>query len=215
MLENLPLFHIFPKVQFRLLFQISFLFLLFSMTYFLIPNYNEAKALFECLDKASKVYGLNIIEPEWVEMCNKSRPKDWIETAESYLNSNNEYAFVIYLIKNNSKIYDDLKKHSLCKNGYVSQVVKTTSLKAKGMMSICSKILLQINAKLGGISYKTIIDKSILDREIMVVGVDSSCFNKKTGVAMVSTIDNSFADFFNSEKILENDDLLKYCVSSS
>ena len=30
------------------------------------PNYNEAKALFECLDKASKVYGLNIIEPEWV-----------------------------------------------------------------------------------------------------------------------------------------------------
>ena len=146
-------------------------------------------------------------------MCNKSRPKDWIETAESYLNSNNEYAFVIYLIKNN-KIYNDLKKHSLCKNGYVSQVVKTTSLKAKGMMSICSKILLQINAKLGGISYKTIIDKSILDREIMVVGVDSSSFNKKTGVAMVSTIDNSFADFFNSEKILENDDLLKYCVSS-
>ena len=83
------------------------------------PNYNEAKALFECLDKASKVYGLNIIEPEWVEMCNKSRPKDWIETAESYLNSyyieNNKYAFVIYLIKNN-KIYNDLKKHSLCKN---------------------------------------------------------------------------------------------------
>ena len=97
----------------------------------------------------------------------------------------------------------------------ISQVVKTTSLKAKGMMSICSKILLQINAKLGGISYKTIIDKTILDREIMVVGVDSSSFNKKTGVAMVSTIDNSFADFFNSEKILnEKDDSLQYCVSS-
>ena len=185
-------------------------------------NYNEAETLFNCLSKASKAYGLNITEPEWVEMHNKSRAIDWIETAESYLNSNykeednnNEYAFVIYLIKNNSKIYDDLKKHSLCKNGYVSQVVKTTSLKAKGMMSICSKILLQINAKLGGISYKTIIDKTILDREIMVVGVDSSSFNKKTGVAMVSTIDNSFADFFNSEKILnEKDDSLQYCVSS-
>ena len=185
-------------------------------------NYNEAETLFNCLSKASKAYGLNITEPEWVEMHNKSRAIDWIETAESYLNSNykeednnNEYAFVIYLIKNNNKIYDDLKKHSLCKNGYVSQVVKTTSLKAKGMMSICSKILLQINAKLGGISYKTIIDKTILDREIMVVGVDSSSFNKKTGVAMVSTIDNSFADFFNSEKILnEKDDSLQYCVSS-
>ena len=185
-------------------------------------NYNEAETLFNCLSKASKAYGLNITEPEWVEMHNKSRAIDWIETAESYLNSNykeednnNEYAFVIYLIKNNNKIYDELKRHSLCKNGYVSQVVKTTSLKAKGMMSICSKILLQINAKLGGISYKTIIDKTILDREIMVVGVDSSSFNKKTGVAMVSTIDNSFADFFNSEKILnEKDDSLQYCVSS-
>ena len=185
-------------------------------------NYNEADTLFNCLSKASKAYGLNITEPEWVEMHNKSRAIDWIETAESYLNSNykeednnNEYAFVIYLIKNNNKIYDELKRHSLCKNGYVSQVVKTTSLKAKGMMSICSKILLQINAKLGGISYKTIIDKTILDREIMVVGVDSSSFNKKTGVAMVSTIDNSFADFFNSEKILnEKDDSLQYCVSS-
>ena len=183
-------------------------------------SYSDAETLYNCLSKASKAYGLTISEPEWVEMSDRAKPKDWINTLENYFQQNEdtynyEYTFVIFLVKNNNKFYDELKRHSLCKNGYVSQVIKTSSLKSRGMMSTCSKILLQINAKLGGISYKTIIDKNILDREIMVVGVDSSRFNKKTGVAMVSTIDNSFAEFFNNEKILnEKDDSLQYCVSS-
>ena len=182
-------------------------------------NYNEAETLYTCLSKASKAYGLNIAEPMWVEMNNKSKSNKWIEEVEYYLNQDeddNKYTFVIFLIGNNKILYEELKRHSLCKNGYVSQVVKTASLKSKGMMSTCSKILLQINAKLGGISYKTIIDNSIGERDIMVVGVDSSHFNKCTAVAMVSTIDNSFADFFNREKIIESDknDLLQFCVSS-
>ena len=98
----------------------------------------------------------------------------------------------------------------------MSQVVKTTSLKSKGMMSTCSKILIQINAKLGGISYKTIIDDVIKERDLMVVGVDSSHFNKYTAVAMVSTIDNSFADFYNKERIteIEKNEMLQFYVSS-
>ena len=115
----------------------------------------------------------------WVEMNNKSHSDKWIENVEYYLNSseegnnnnisnnNNKYTFVIFLIGNNKILYEELKRHSLCKNGYVSQVVKTTSLKSRGMMSTCSKILLQINAKLGGISYKTIIDDSIKERDLM------------------------------------------------
>ena len=40
-------------------------------------------------------------------------------------------------------------------------------------MSIYSKILLQINAKLGGISYR-IQDNTLNDRKLMVIGVNSS-----------------------------------------
>ena len=153
-------------------------------------------------------------------MNDRSTPQNWIDTVEDYFNSENEenykYAFVIFLIGNNNKLYDKLKTHSLCKNGYVSQVVKTNSLKSKGMMSTCSKILTQINAKLGGISYKTVIDDVIKGRDLMVVGVDSSHFNKYTAVAMVSTIDNSFSDFYNKEKIIEieKNEMLQFCVSS-
>jgi aubergine-like protein len=109
-----------------------------------------------------------------------------------------------------------LKKDSLCKNGYVSQVVKTRSIQKKGALSVCSKILLQINAKLGGISYKTEINKEIKDRKFMVIGVDSSHNRKRTGVAMIATINDSFTDFYNKEEIIkeENKSKLQFCVSS-
>ena len=83
-------------------------------------------------------------------------------------------------------------------------------------MSICSKILLQINSKLGGISYK-IQDKSINDRKIMVVGIDFSHIKDKgTGVAMVATINDSFTKFFNKEEIIFENNIqqLQYCIST-
>ena len=176
-------------------------------------NYNDAETLFTCLSKASKAFELDIAEPEWIEMKNNSTAKDWKDTADDYFQNNNknsdykksDYSFAIFLLGKNTKIYNDLKKHSLCNNGYVSQIVKAKSLKSKGMLSTCSKILLQINAKLGGVSYKTVIDKPIKERKIMIVGVDSSHFNKRTGIAMVSSIDDSFADFYNKEQIIDEE----------
>jgi aubergine-like protein len=124
-------------------------------------NYNDADTLFKCLSKASKAFDIDIAEPEWIEMNNNSTAKNWKDTADDYFQKNqkSQYDFAIFLLGKNTKIYNELKKHSLCNNGYVSQIVKAKSLKSKGMMSTCSKILLQINAKLGGVSYKTIIDK--------------------------------------------------------
>ena len=182
-------------------------------------NYNDAENLYYNLDKASKAYGLKIAEPEWIEMKNKSSAQDWTDTADDYFGDNkHDYDFAVFLLGRNDRIYADLKIHSLCTNGYVSQVVKAKSIQKKGVMSVCSKILLQINAKLGGISYKTIQDKSIKDRKLMVVGVDSSHIKGMgTGVAMVATINDSFTNFFNKETIIKeenNKEQLRYCVSS-
>ena len=67
-------------------------------------------------------------------MANNSKAKDWIDTAEDYFpqGEESEYAFVVFLIgKNDDSLYARLKKHSICRNGYVSQVVKVNSLKKK------------------------------------------------------------------------------------
>ena len=181
-------------------------------------NYNDAENLYNTLYKSSSAYGLKISEPEWVEMPNRSSSKDWIDTADDFfVNGKGDYSFVVFLLGRNDSIYPQLKKHSLCKNGYVSQVVKTKSIQKKGAMSICSKILLQINAKLGGVSYEAFIDKVISDRKLIVVGVDSSHIKgKRTGVAMVATMNDSFTDFFNKEDIIkeENKEQFQFCVSS-
>ena len=53
----------------------------------------------------------------------------------------------------------------------------------------------------------------------MVIGVETSRIRqgKKTGVAMVATINDSFTDFYNKEDIIKEEnykDQLQYCVSS-
>ena len=50
----------------------------------------------------------------------------------------------------------------------------------------------------------------------MVVGVDSSHFKKHTGIAMVSTIDDSFADFYNKEQIIDEEKIeqIQFCISA-
>ena len=179
-------------------------------------NYDDAAYLQETLSKAGRGYGLNITEPEWAEMPNDYRVKDWIYSAEEYIGKGKtDYDFAVFLIEKDY-YYKDLKKHSLCTNGYVSQVVKVKSLQ-KNAMSVCSKILLQINAKLNGVSYKVKFDKNIEDRKLMVVGVDSSHVKGgKTGVAMVATVNESFTTFYNKESIIEekNKEQLQFCVGS-
>ena len=184
-------------------------------------NYNDAENLYNTLAKASKGYGLKIDEPEWIEMPNKATYQDWADTADDYFGKGKkrEYDFVVFLLGKNDRMYAQLKRHSLCKNGYVSQVVKAKTLQRKGgTMSVCSKILLQLNAKLGGVSYKASMDNSIEDRKLMVIGVDSSHIKgKRTGVGMVATINDTFTEFFNKEVIIKeenNKEQLQYCVST-
>ena len=181
-------------------------------------NYSDAENLYNTLKTASKKFGLNIEEPEWIEMPNKSKAKDWTDTADDYIGKGKkDYKFAVFLIGRNDYIYPQLKKHSLCKSGYVSQVVKAKSIQKRGALSVCSKILLQINAKLRGISYITEIDDNIKNKNLMVIGVDSSHIKgKRTGVAMVASINDTFTDFFNKIDIIEekNKERLQYCVSS-
>ena len=78
-------------------------------------------------------------------MPNNSKAKDWKDIVDDYFERRqNKYNFVLFLIDGKNNIYPEIKKHSLCKNTYVSQVIKTNSFR-RNSLKICSKILLQIN----------------------------------------------------------------------
>ena len=93
-------------------------------------NYNDAESLNNNLKKASEGYGLTITDPEWVETKDNDNSESWIKKVEDY-KKNRDYSFVVFLLDKNENIYKQLKIHSLCHNGYVSQVVKVKSLKKK------------------------------------------------------------------------------------
>jgi aubergine-like protein len=177
-------------------------------------NYNDADSFCKSLIKASHGYGLAVAEPEWVEMDDRAKAADWTKSVEDYM-GDGDYKFVVFLLDRNDYIYKNLKIHSLCNNGYVSQVVKVSSLR-KNIMSVCSKILLQINSKLSGVTYTAKINDEVKNRRLMIIGVDSSHIKgKRTGVAMVSTVNSSFSNFYNKETIIkeEKKEQLQFCVS--
>ena len=178
-------------------------------------NFNDADKLYKSLSSASRGYKLTISEPEWVEMNDRDDAQEWVKAAYDYMKGK-EYTFAVFLLDKNDKIYKTIKIYSLCIDGYVSQVVKVNSLK-KNALSVCSKILLQINAKLSGVSYIAKFDKSIKDRKLMVIGVDSSHIKgKRTGIAMVATINTSFTNFYNKEEIIieEKKERFLFAISS-
>ena len=76
-------------------------------------------------------------------------------TVESELKSRKTCKFVIFLLsKHMNDLYIPLKNHSFCEKGYISQVIKVKSIiramkSKRGPDSYYSKILLQINNKIG------------------------------------------------------------------
>ena len=177
--------------------------------------HKKAENFYNTLSEASNEYKLKISEPNWIEMNEDDEVDEWINTVEDYMKKD-KYSFILFLLDDYDDIYKDLKVHSLCHNGYVSQVVKFNSLK-KNAMSVCSKILLQINSKLSGVSsYMLKLGDDIKKRKLMIIGVDSSHIKgKRTGVAMVSTINTSFTNFYNKEIIIyeSNKTQLQFCIS--
>ena len=180
-------------------------------------SFNLLKGFLKCC----KGYHLKFKDNDsnWISMKSQNI-KDWIQVVEDELHSRKKCKFVIFLINNKTdKLYAPLKKHSLCTKGYISQVIKYESIlramkNKRGPDSYFSKILLQINNKLGGFNYFLDIEDFIKDRDIILIGVDTSHTwgrkgpkrnNKKTAVAMVATKDKNFSKFYSKEEIIKYD----------
>ena len=163
------------------------------------------------LKDASKKYNIQINDPsKKIKMPLNANASKWINEANKYFGEGKrDYDFAIFLLGKKCSIYPKLKVHSLCTNGYISQIVKVDTLWENKIMSICSKILLQINAKLGGAIYTIKTEKTLEGKKIMIVGVVSNKHKDKnnygTGVAMVASINDTFTDFYNKVKIIKKE----------
>jgi len=176
-------------------------------------SYDAAGNFLENLKKAMSTFKIKVLDPEWAEV-NSFNAKDWISTIESF--SPEKKSFVLFFLDGpTDKLYKEIKIHSLCKKGYITQGVKSYTSK-KGL-SIASKVGLQINAKLGGSTYIVDFPKEIKTSNLMIVGVDSSHIKgKRTGISMTASYDSGFTQYYNSCYIIDekNKEQLTYAVSA-
>lgn len=136
--------------------------------------------------------------------------KDWINEIESE-NKRGKPEFVILYFNNEEKkdkqLYEKLKAHLVHKLQLNSQVItkKTLSAGAKGALSKASKILLQINDKMGHPLYKVEKQHSFWTKKTIAIGSLSSSGGPKGAVAsFVGTRNNDltqhWSDFAKIEK---------------
>ncbi len=170
---------------------------------YLERNKNEKDKFSDLMKDASK--GYNIIFKNCSFHVMKSyNPDDW---KEYIIQIEQTKAFNIIIILLDDKLdkngfYDSLKSFCQEEEGITTQFVKTKSLH-KNSMSVVSNILIQMNSKIGGISYNIDFNSDILNRKLMIIGVDSSSYfsegEKFHSITFCATLNNNLTKYTNKK----------------
>ncbi|GFO44194.1 piwi-like protein 1 [Plakobranchus ocellatus] len=168
----------------------------------------NAAELSECLSRVGPGMGMNIGRPTVVELPN-DRNDTYLQAIRHNLSE--KVQMVVAVVLNNKKDrYDAIKKNCCIDNPVPSQVVMTKTLsKKQGLMSVATKIAIQMNCKMGGETWGSTIPMS----NFMVVGMDSyhDSSNKNQSVgALVASLNKECTRYFSkTEYHPSKDDLMR------
>ena len=159
-------------------------------------NGNEAGELIDTLRKVGKPLGINVSEPKEVPI-QRDDSASFIKAIDD--NVTKDTQLVVCILPNKTKSrYDDIKTKLLIKTPVPSQCVVAKSLQ-KNTMSVVTKILFQINVKLGGQLWRVDIPL----KKTMVIGVDVCHDTLKGGrsvVGFVASINDNFTRYYSRVK---------------
>ncbi|GLH04000.1 Piwi-like protein Siwi [Gryllus bimaculatus] len=179
-----------------------------SRTLLVVPRLNcwaiifQAKArrdvepFIKSLITASRGMGWNLPEPELVGLPD-DRSGTYVQSIETSIQKVNPDLLMLIVPNNNSARYSSIKKKCCLDRGVPSQVVVNRSVTGKGVMSVATKIAVQICCKLGGAPWSVEIPLTGL----MVVGFDVSPDTAKKGQnfgALVASVDPACTRYFST-----------------
>ncbi|CAF2228788.1 unnamed protein product [Rotaria magnacalcarata] len=143
-----------------------------------------ANELINTLYNVCTPMGMRVEYPEIAELQN-DRPETYLKALEQYC-LNQQYNLVLCVLSNNRKDrYDALKKFLCMDTAVPSQMVLLKTLNKRGqLMSVATKIGIQISAKLGG----EIWSVPIPSKSLMVIGIDSYHDKKRKQVSVAAFV---------------------------
>lgn len=157
------------------------------------------------MKKASNTFGISILEPYWVEVKNPRDFQDWKEALEKKKEKEDKVDVIIFFLKPfEEKLYSELKKFTSIAFRCPSQMIKRKSLSSntKNILSFASKIMLQMNSKIGHPlwsvpNYHPYWQKGA---KVAVAGIASSKGKKGTTISFVATTNSELTHVFSDCK---------------
>lgn len=155
------------------------------------PACNE---FLQTLQRVIRGFKWNVGPPKIMEI-RDDRTNSYLEAIEAGINQYNPQLAMIILPQNSSDRYSAIKKKCCVDRALPSQVVLAKNLTAKGVMSIATKIAVQMNCKIGGAPWSVHMPLS----NTMIVGYDVCRDTAKRGTsfgAFVASINRQITRYF-------------------
>ena len=164
----------------------------------------EAEKFYNNLAKAASTFGIKVVEPLYVNV-GSIQGNDYADTLKKNMDAKVQavIAFIPKAAKN--KVYKAFKKACVLPGNPVpSQVVLTSSV-FKNTMAVCSKIILQIAAKMGNSLWLPEMPER-LPKDTMIIGADvfHNTFNRKQSViGLCASYDPTLTKYYSRVKFQE------------
>ncbi|KAF7997591.1 hypothetical protein HCN44_006162 [Aphidius gifuensis] len=154
----------------------------------------DARSFVQNMQRSLKNFQMR--DPRYIEMRNDSAQSFTNELDKVLSQSNPQIVFCI-VFKQRGDIYSAIKKKCCVDRPVPSQVVTSKCFNPKRMMSIATKVAIQMNCKIGGYPWSIAIPM----KGLMVIGFDVCHDTNQKGKdfgAMVASLDSSFGRYFSA-----------------
>ena len=162
----------------------------------------QVKEFINCLTKVAPSLGMVCAKPKCFELAD-NRPTTYIKDLKLLLAQKPRIVMVV-IPNNKGEHYSAVKKLCCVEQPVPSQVMTSTVLgKPKGLMSVATKVVVQMNCKLGGEPWAVDIPL----KDTMVMGYDTyhdSLHKDKSVGALVASINKTFTRFVSSAEFHTN-----------
>ncbi|KAK9504492.1 hypothetical protein O3M35_010814 [Rhynocoris fuscipes] len=164
---------------------------------YLKKNHSEVEAFLKSLSAASASLKFRIPQPTYVALPD-DRSGTYVQAIEKIIGSTNPQLIMCIVPNNKADRYGAIKKKCYVDRAVPSQVVLMKNLISKGVMSIATKIGIQVNCKIGGSPWSVHVP---FDRPVMIVGFDvchDTTLRGRSYGAMVASLDRAYTRYFSS-----------------
>ena len=161
----------------------------------------EVEAFYNNLAKASSTFGIKVVEPLYVNV-GSINGSDYANALQKNMDAKVQAVIAFIPKAAKGKVYKAFKKACVIPGNPVpSQVVLTSSV-FKNTMAVCSKIILQIAAKMGNSLWLPEMPEK-LPKNTMIIGADvfHNTFNRKQSViGLCASYDPSMTKYYSRVK---------------